>query len=314
MATDRFYFMTQRLPDFEALAIFARVVELGSFSAAAQALGLSRPTISKAIARLEHSTGTYVLNRTSRQLALTETGQRVLTHANRILGEGEAAEAELRQAVHYPHGLLRLTAPISFGLNHVAPLLPDFLTRYPEIHLAMTYTDTQLDLIGGGFDIAIRIAAHAPSSLRALRLCRIQLFLVAAPDYLARHGAPSHPRDLREHDGLIYEGTQPPGAWRMSRDGETMQVDPPLSRYRSNNAEAFLPALRAGLGIGIFPEFMIAQEMQNGTLIRLMPEWSLPETELCLLTPPGRSHPARVSAFLDHIGGALRKSPWRHST
>ncbi|WP_122050673.1 LysR family transcriptional regulator [Asaia bogorensis] len=305
--------MTQRLPDFEALAIFARVVELGSFSAAAQALGLSRPTISKAIARLEQSTGTYVLNRTSRQLALTETGQRVLAHANRILGEGEAAEAELRQAVHHPHGLLRLTAPISFGLNHVAPLLPDFLARYPEIRLAMTYTDAQLDLIGGGFDIAIRIAAHAPSSLRALHLCRIPLFLVAAPDYLARHGTPSHPRELRQHDGLVYLGTQSSAVVRMTRGEENIQVEPPTSRYSSNNAEAFLPVLRAGLGLGIFPEFMIARDMQTGTLVRVLPEWTLPETELCLLTPPGRSHPARVSAFLHQIGGALKLSPWRES-
>ncbi|WP_332350306.1 LysR family transcriptional regulator [Asaia spathodeae] len=310
METDRFHFMTTRLPDFEALAILARIVELGSFSAAARVLGLSRPTVSKAITRLEQATGTFVFNRTSRKLALTETGHRVLAHATRILGEGEAAEAELRRAVHHPHGLLRITAPISFGLSHVAPLLPDFLARFPDITLSITYTDEQLDLIEGGFDIAVRIAAHAPSSLRALRLCRIPLLLVASPGYLTRHGRPSHPRELRQHEGFLYTSNQAGNFLRMSCERETLQVEPPRTRYSANNAEAFLPALLAGHGMGIFPEFMVAAPLGDGRLETVLPDWRFPETELSLLTPPGRSHPARVSAFLDHIGNILRQKPW----
>jgi len=306
--------MTSRLPDFEALAIFARIVELGSFSAAAHALGLSRPTVSKAITRLEQATGTFVFNRTSRKLALTETGHRVLAHAMRLLGEGEAAEAELRRAVHHPHGLLRVTAPISFGLSHVAPLLPDFLAQFPDITLSITYTDEQLDLIEGGFDIAIRIASHAPSSLRGLRLCRIPLLLVASPRYLTQHGRPSHPKDLRQHDGFFYTSTQTGSFLRMSCESEALQVEPPKPRYSANNAEAFLPALLAGIGMGVFPEFMIAAALSDGRLEHVLPEWRFPETELCLLTPPGRSHPARVASFLDLIGGILRRKPWKQST
>lgn len=305
--------MTIRLPDFEALAIFARIVELGSFSAAARALGLSRPTVSKAIARLEQSTGTFVFNRTSRQLALTETGHRILANAVRLLGEGEAAEAELRKAVLHPHGLLRITAPISFGLNHVAPLLPDFLTRFPDISLSMTYTDDQLDLIAGGFDIAIRIATHASSSLRGLRLCRIPLLLVATPFYLNRHGRPAHPRALKQHQGFLYTSTQSSNFWRVSHEDEMLQIEPPKPRFSGNNAEAFLPSLLAGHGIGLFPEFMISNDLRAGRLEQVLPQWQFPDTELCLLTPPGRSHPARVAAFLDQIGEALRLTPWRHS-
>lgn len=282
--------MTERLPDFEALAIFARIVEHGSFSEAARVLGLSRPTVSKAVSRLEQATGTALFNRTSRRLSLTETGERVLSHAVKLLGEGEAAEAELRRAAHHPHGVLRVTAPIGFGLSHIAPLLPAFLSR---------------------FDVAIRIAAHAPSSLRALHLCSIPLLLVASPTYLARRGHPTHPRDLKHHDGFMYETLSGSGPWKMTRKGKSLQVEPPRSRYRANNAEAFLPALHAGLGIGLFPEFMVAQALGKGLLERVLPDWSFPDTALCLLTPPGRSHPARVSAFLDHIGGALRNTPWR---
>lgn len=309
--TDRCHLLTERLPDFEALAIFARIVEHGSFSEAARVLGLSRPTVSKAVSRLEQATGTALFNRTSRRLSLTETGERVLSHAVKLLGEGEAAEAELRRAAHHPHGVLRVTAPIGFGLSHIAPLLPAFLSRFEDIELAMTYTDEQLDLIGGGFDVAIRIAAHAPSSLRALHLCSIPLLLVASPTYLARRGHPTHPRDLKHHDGFMYETLSGSGPWKMTRKGKSLQVEPPRSRYRANNAEAFLPALHAGLGIGLFPEFMVAQALGKGLLERVLPDWSFPDTALCLLTPPGRSHPARVSAFLDHIGGALRNTPWR---
>lgn len=303
--------MTEKLPDFEALAIFARIVEHGSFSGAASVLGLSRPTISKAVTRLEQATGTALFNRTSRRLSLTETGERVLSHAVKLLGEGEAAEAELRRAAHHPHGILRVTAPIGFGLSHVAPLLPDFLARFEDIELAMTYTDTQLDLIGGGFDVAIRIAAHAPSSLRALHLCTIPLLLVASPAYLARKGHPTHPQELKHHNGFMYETLSGFGPWKMTCGEESLQVEPPRSRYRANNAEAFLPALYAGLGIGLFPEFMVAHAVGEGLLEIVLPDWSFPDTALCLLTPPGRSHPARVSVFLDHVGRALRDSPWR---
>nr|WP_243443925.1 substrate binding domain-containing protein [Asaia prunellae] len=171
----------------------------------------------------------------------------MLAHAIRLLGEGEAAEAELRRAVHHPHGLLRVTAPISFGLSHVAPLLPDFLMRFPDVELSITYTDEQLDLIADGFDVAIRIAAHPPSSLRGLRLCSIPLLLVASPDYLAKYGRPEHPRDLKQHHGFLYTGTRSGALLRMSCEGQTVQVDPPATRYSANNAESFLPsACRAG--------------------------------------------------------------------
>jgi DNA-binding transcriptional LysR family regulator len=289
-----------RLPDFEGLAIFAKVVETRSFAGAAVELKLSKATVSKAVKRIEARLGARLVNRTSRRLALTDAGRQLAGRAAHILAEGEATEDAALAQTTLPRGLVRLAAPMSFGLLHVAPLLPEFLASFSEVSIDLHLSDAMVDLIGDGFDAAIRIAVLPDSSLLARRLCEMPRYLVGSPAYLNKHGRPRHPLHLAQHRCIGYSHTMTTEVWRFTKDGKSASVraSGPL---RVNNGDAMMPALIGGTGLGILPEFILHDALAAGRLERLLPDWSLPSGGVYWVTPPGGPRPKRVEVLADFL-------------
>jgi len=289
-----------KLPDLEGLAIFAKVAETRSFAGAAAEPKLSKATVSKAVSRVERKLKTRLFNRTSRRIALTDAGRQLAGRAAHILAEGEAVEdAALAQAT-VPRGLVRLAAPMSFGLLHVAPLLPEFLAIYPEVSVDLHLSDAMVDIIGEGFDAAIRIAVLPDSSLVVRRLSEMPRYLVGSPTYLDKHGRPKHPLHLAQHRCISYSYTTATEIWRFTKGGKSASVRP-SGPLRVNNGDAMMPALIAGTGIGILPEFILRDALAAGRLERLLPDWSLPSGAVYWVTPPGGPRPKRVEVLADFL-------------
>jgi DNA-binding transcriptional LysR family regulator len=301
-----------RLPDLEAWAIFAKVAETGSFAGAAGDLGLSKATVSKAVARLERRLGERLFHRTSRRLALTETGHVLSVRAANILADTEAVEAEALAQSATPRGRVRMAAPMSFGVEHLAPTLPEFFRSYPEISIDLHLSDQAIDLIGGGFDLALRIAALSDSSMVARRLCQVRRLLVGAPAYFAAHGRPTHPRELVAHACLGYTYLPSGDSWQFvgtSDEEQTVAVTGPL---RANNADVLTPALLAGLGLAVQPEFVVWRDLRAGRLEAVMTSWSAPLIALNIVMPSGALRPPKVTALVEFLVRRFseRAVPW----
>jgi len=299
-----------KLPDLEAWAIFAKVAETGSFARAAADLNLSQPTVSKAITRLEGRLRTTLFHRTSRKMSLTASGQASLERAARILSEGEAVEAEVTEQSKTLRGNIRIAAPMSFGVLHLGPALPLFMQQHPDVTLDVHFSDEVIDVVDQGYDLALRISNLPDSSLLARRLCSVRILLVGAPSYFEQHGHPQHPRDLAEHRALRYANTRAGEAWRFrhKKKGEFAQVVP--SSLKVNNAEGLVPALRAGLGLALQPEFLAWDDLQSGLIQTTMSDWQVQSIALHIVSPPGRAKPARVQALIEFLARHFAEAPW----
>lgn len=300
------------LPDFEAWAIFAKVAERGSFSAAAEELGLAKTTVSKAVPRLEERMRTTLLHRATRQLSLTESGRASLDRALRILNDGEAVEAEILEEAAIPRGLIRLACTGAFGVRTLAPLIPEFLKRYPEIELDLQITDTKIDLIADGFDGVIKVGQLADSSMRASRLFSHRLPVVGAPALFDRYGRPEQPEDILKMPIMVYTHVREAQEWRFFHPVHGERLVMVQGSIRMNNGLAAVPVLLEGLAITLQPEVYIWNELQEGRLEEVLKEWTLVPVPVHLVTPPGRARPARLRVLLEFLRENFSKQPWAH--
>lgn len=302
-----------RLPDFEAWAIFSVVVREGSFAAAAHRLGLSRPTISRAVSRLEEGLGVTLLQRTSRHIVLTEAGQQAFDHAYRLYDEGKAAEASLKEQDGPLRGTIKMAFPVSFGVQYLAPLLGEFMEKYPHITLELECEDSKVNLVSGHYDLAVRISALVDSSLKVRQVCEMPRFLVASPQWIRQYGDEITPRDLEHYMSVVYTTARSStlSAIRLNGpEGQTVVINLQKARLYSNNAEMFIPFLEQGQGVGLLPSFMIRQQLAEKKLEIILPQWGPEKIFLHVLTPPIARRPARVDVFINWLVAHLRKEEW----
>ena len=283
-----------------AMQAFVKVVELGSFSAAADQLDLSKSAVSKMVRGLEDHLGARLLNRTTRRLGLTEAGGRYVEEVGRILAdlaEIEAATAEQRAV---PRGRLKVNAPMSFGLLHLAPLLPGLLQAYPELTVDLTLNDRVVDLIDEGFDVALRIGRLRDSSLIARKLCEVDVILVASPEYVSTAAPLQRAGDLARHHALHYAYGPLRDEWRLEVDGEVVDV-PVRGRLRANNGEVLARAAVDGLGIALVPDFIAQPHLARGGLVRVLTSVSGGRLPVHALYPGNRHPLAKLTAFVDYL-------------
>ncbi|MEP2990151.1 MAG: LysR family transcriptional regulator [Parasphingorhabdus sp.] len=294
------------LPDFEAWAIFAAVARLGSFTATARELNLSKPTISKAVTRLEDNLGTVLFHRTSRKISLSTAGKALLPHAQQIAQVGEAAMEAARDTTQLLRGQVRMAAPLSYGLSHLAPIIASFMSKFPEIAVDVQLSDARVDLVEEGFDLAVRIAALPDSSLRAIKVRPVHRHIVTSRLYIKRKGKPKHPSELSDHDCFIYSNHPTRELWHLTGPkGEKMSVQP-RCRLRTNNGSIELTSLIAGHGISNLPDFLVDDSIQSGELVTILDNWRLDPINLNIVMPPSPLRPARVNALIEHLREHLR--------
>lgn len=283
-----------------ALKVFTAVVAEDSFARAAERLGMSRTAVSKHMMDLEAELDARLLTRTTRRLSLTATGSSYFERAQRILSDLEEADAEASQLTVDPKGHLRLNAPMSFGVSHLAPHLKNYLDRYPEVTIDLSLNDRQVDLVEEGFDLAIRIAKLADSSLIARRIAYSRVVACASPKYLEEHGSPLEPEALTSHTCLTYSNMKDPDVWRFRQDGKETKVKVP-SKAVCNNGDALMAAAISGLGIIYQPSFIVGPALRSGELVEILRDCVDGGFNIYAVYPSSRHLPARVRTFIDHL-------------
>ncbi len=283
-----------------AMDAFRMVVEENGFTAAAARRHLSKSAISKLVKDLEADLGVALLNRTTRRLALTEAGERYLERCRKILSEVEEADGEATALTVKPRGTLRVNAALSFSMQHVAPLIPEFLNRYPDLRLDLVLSDRFVDLVEEGVDVAIRIGRLSDSSLVARKLAESRRMVCGSPTYFARRGVPRHPRDLINHDCLRYTLLESGADWSFHEDGRAISVAV-KGRLEVNNGDALRAAAIGGLGLCYLPAFMVCEDLAAGRLETVLDDFEPAPLGIHAIYPTSRHLSAKVRAFVDFL-------------
>lgn len=291
----------------DAMRLFARVADLGSFTAVAQQMNLARSVVTRQVAALESHLGTKLIARSTRRLSLTSEGAGYLEKCREILDLVDAAETGLNEERQAPRGPIRLTVPSSFGVRQLMPLFAEFMDSHSGITLELEFSDRRVNLIEAGFDLAIRISDRLEPGDVARRIGSSRGVVAAAPAYLKRHGRPAHPQDLIHHECLGYL-LSPRADWSFVVDGETRWF-PVRGRLQANNGEALLEAAIRGLGITRTPTFVAEQAVRDGRLELLLPGFPTLELGIYAVFPGNRHLPQRVRALVEFLAGRIGANP-----
>ena len=296
------------LDNLTGLVVFAKVVEEGGFSKAAISLGISKSSVSKQITALEDHLGSRLLNRTTRRISLTEPGTLLYERCQRIVAEVDAAEREAGSLQSSPSGRLRISAGVSFGHLHLAPLMPDFLLAFPDLSVELVLNDRRVDLVEEGYDLALRIGHLENSTLIARKLCPSRLVTIASPDYLEKHGEPKHPQELARHAHLAYSYLNDGTAWDFRVEGRDQQfrIAP---RMTTNNGDAILTMAERGSGISQVPTFIAGDSVRAGYLKQILSDYVPAPIGLYALYPTSRNLPLKVRVFIDFMRNWFRNDP-----
>lgn len=288
----------------DAMQLFVRVAELGSFAGAAQQLGVARSVVTRQIAGLEAHLGVKLMARSTRRLTLTSAGTAYLEKCRVILNLVEAAEIGVAEERQTPRGNIRISLPLSFGLKRLAPLLLDFSQRYPEVALDMDYSDRRVNLIEEGIDLSIRVTRRLDAGDVARRIGTSRMRVLASPDYLSRHGQPAHPAELAHHVCLGYTNAGAATTWQFVVDGQ-LENFPIRSRINANNGDVLTEAAAQGLGIACQPDFIAGSFIADGRVLEILADYPGPELGIYALLPSNRHIPYRVRVLMDFLAARL---------
>lgn len=303
--------MKAPLEDLASMALFAGVVQHRSFSAVARERGLAKSAVSKRISQLEERLGVRLLTRTTRKLALTEDGVRFYEHCAALLAAADAAEEAIAGASTEARGRIRVNAPVSFSHMFLIAALAAFLERYREIEVELTSTDAFVDVVEGGYDLVVRIAQLADSSLVAKRLATDRLVVVGAPAYLAQHGRPQSPAELIGHNCLHYALVPIAGEWRFRDAQRRPFVVPVRGNLACSDGTTLRRAALAGIGLAVGPLFMFERDVADGNVELLLEGARRAEIGIYAVFPSRKQLPARTKLLLDHLASWFSASDWR---